>query len=267
MEFQGKGIPLSQEGFQKALDLLGLNADPAALWAVIKVKTSGFGFLKDRRPLILFERHVFSKQTNHKFDATHPDISNEERGGYLGKEKEYGRLNVAMGLDREAALKSASWGLGQVMGFNFKSAGFDNVESMVKAMVPAEDAQLLGMANFIRKAKAMINGREVMAVDALKNRHWDDFAYIYNGFGFSQEYTRRLRQFYNEYSVKLPDLHIRKAQAALTYLGYDPRGIDGIQGKNTSSALKAFQKDSNLPQTGNNDEATQSKLFAKAFPD
>jgi hypothetical protein len=48
--------------------------------------------------------------------ADRPDISNPKPGGYKGGAGEYSRLEAAMTLDKEAALKSASWGLAQVMG-------------------------------------------------------------------------------------------------------------------------------------------------------
>ena len=52
MEFQDKGLPLSDEGMDQICELLGVN-EPE-VWAVLTVETRGFGFLKDRRPQILF---------------------------------------------------------------------------------------------------------------------------------------------------------------------------------------------------------------------
>jgi len=36
-------------------------------------------------------------------------------------------------------LRSASWGLGQVMGFNAEDVGFANVDALVAACVESED--------------------------------------------------------------------------------------------------------------------------------
>jgi hypothetical protein len=44
----------------------------AEIWAVFSVETSGCGFLTDRRPKILFERHIFSHLTNGRYDAQNP---------------------------------------------------------------------------------------------------------------------------------------------------------------------------------------------------
>jgi hypothetical protein len=53
--FQGTGQVLDSGGIAAACDTLRVHA--AELWAVLTVETRGCGFLPDRRPLILFERH------------------------------------------------------------------------------------------------------------------------------------------------------------------------------------------------------------------
>src|SRR3989442_13554904 len=93
-EFQGKGLVLDAGGIAAACDMLGVHA--AELWAVLTVETRGCGFLADRRPLILFERHYFSQLTRGKFDAQVPDISNKQWGGYSGGVREYDRLGRAV---------------------------------------------------------------------------------------------------------------------------------------------------------------------------
>jgi hypothetical protein len=72
--FEGAGKPLSDAGLARAANELGVQLP--ALWAVMTVETKGCGFLADRRPQILFERHVFRKRTNGRFDAAAPDLSN-----------------------------------------------------------------------------------------------------------------------------------------------------------------------------------------------
>src|SRR5688500_8748204 len=147
MEFAGPGKPLTQESLDEAGAIVGI--PNSALWAVIQVESSGAGYQADRRPKILFERHKFSKATGGRFDATHPGISNPSAGGYgAGGAHQYDRLAEALPLDRNAALASASWGLGQVLGSNFAVAGFADVEDMVAKMVTSERHQLLGMFNF-----------------------------------------------------------------------------------------------------------------------
>ena len=49
---------------------------------------------------------------------------------------------------------------------------------------------------------------------------------------------------------QLSKADVRALQQALTDLGYDPRGVDGIIGTNTRKALQAFQKDRGIPADG-----------------
>jgi hypothetical protein len=151
-EFIGPGTPLTDNGLSDILQSAGLK--PAEIWSVVSVETSGCGYLRDRRPKILFERHVFSRLTGHQFDDADPDISQRTAGGYgPSGSNQFDRLNAAIQLDRPAALKSASWGIGQIMGENFGPAGFTDVDAMVKAMVASEDNQLRAMVAFLDAQK------------------------------------------------------------------------------------------------------------------
>lgn len=49
--------------------------------------------------------------------------------------------------------------------------------------------------------------------------------------------------------------HTREAQQLLTDLGYDPGPIDGQYGRRTASAVKAFQRELGLEETGRIDQA------------
>jgi len=256
MKFRSSGRPLSDEGLARICSTLGVGAPE--VWAVMTVETRGFGFLPDRRPQILFERHIFSRLTGGRFDAEHPDISDSGAGGYIGGAKEYPRLTQAMRLDKKAALQSASWGIGQVMGFNYEVAGFASVDDLVAAMVEDENAQLLAMANFIK-------GNNLAG--ALQRHDWAAFARGYNGPEYKKnDYDTRLAASHAKCKVSLPDLALRTAQSALLYLGIDPGGIDGVHGRRTRSALTLYQERSGLPKTGELDRETQSRLLAQAFP-
>ena len=147
MNFQGDGLPLTASGLDAAAVALGAGLEE--VWSVIRVETRGWGFLADRRPQILYERHVFNRLTHGKFRSTAPGISSPKAGGYLGGSKEYDRLTQALALDREAALSSTSWGIGQVMGFHSAELGFDDVEQMITEIMISEDRQLAVMARFI----------------------------------------------------------------------------------------------------------------------
>jgi len=257
MDFQGTGTPLTEAGLDRVCNALDVEAP--ALWAVVTVETRGFGFLREKKPLILFERHIFHRRTNARFAAIAPHLSDPIPGGYLGGAAEYGRLDAAIALDRRAALESASWGIGQVMGFNHQVAGFGSAEEMVAAMLDDETKQLLAMANFIRG-----NGLG----GALRRHDWTAFARGYNGPDFAKnDYDTRLKAAHLELQVNFPDLRLRAVQAALLYAGFEPGPVDGLLGKRTRAALLAFQTKQGLAQTGDANSDTEARLFAVAFPD
>lgn len=256
--FTGNAAPLSQAAFEGVVARLGVTRE--ALWALLTVETRGFGFLADRRPKILFERHVFHKRTKGRFDAQAPDLSSASRGGYLGGAKEYGRLQRAIVLDRAAALESTSWGLAQVMGFNAASLHYMGAEDMVATFLDGEDAHLDAAARFIEENAALAT--------AFAKADWRKVAFYYNGSAYAEQgYHVKLEQFHDLYVERgTPDVEVRAAQARLVYLNYDPHGVDGVVGNGTRSAALAFQKTQNgaLAPTGELDAATMEALKAAA---
>jgi hypothetical protein len=231
-DFTGTGTPLSANGFATALNQLGCKAE--ALWSVLATETSGCGYMDDRRPKILFERHIFHRLTSGQFDAQDPDISAPTPGGYgPAGAHQYDRLQAAILLNETAALQSASWGLGQILGTNFAAAGYANVQDMVDAFVGAEDAQLAGMASFIA-------GSAMKA--AITAQNWASFARLYNGPDYAaNNYDGHLASYYAGYVAHgCPDIGIREVQILLNYQGYAVT-IDGQFGPETGSALAQFR--------------------------
>jgi hypothetical protein len=183
---------LTEEDYKKAAAFL--NVDVPAIKAVVRVECSGSGFFKDGRPKILFEAHCFGHDTGYCFDNTHPNLSGRrwDTRKYYGGSREYERLEKAKALNEEAALKSTSWGLGQVMGFNYKVAGYPDVLSFVKDMHVSEGKQLMAMMNFIKN-----NGLD----KPLRKHDWAAFAYGYNGPGYRKnKYDTKLAEAYRHFS-------------------------------------------------------------------
>jgi hypothetical protein len=151
-----------------------LGVDIASIKAVAEVESKGLAFVKKDTPVILFERHRFSAKTVGIYDKNYPGLSNESPGGY-GRTglHQYERLNAAIGLNRPAALMSASWGRFQIMGENYAQAGFSNVEDFVSASKEGAARQLDIFATFIRN--------DARLLDALRAQKWEIFARIYNG--------------------------------------------------------------------------------------
>lgn len=58
---------------------------------------------------------------------------------------------------------------------------------------------------------------------------------------------------------------VKQIQLLLAYLGYDPGDLDGVTGKNTMAAVKAFQKAEGLTQDGIAGQKTQARLREAVF--
>lgn len=169
------------------------NVPPAALYAVRQVEAPFGGFLKDGRPVILFEAHRFDALTNGRFRKSHPALSSAswDRSLYargatpdIRSMREHDRLAVAATLDRDAALKAASWGAFQILGSNHKQSGFNTLQEFINAMYRDERAQLIAAMNFIRNLRID---------DELRRGDWAGFARVYNGPAYAKnEYDKKL---------------------------------------------------------------------------
>lgn len=162
------------EGIALAAKRLGV--DVPTVRAVAEVESNGQGFLPDGRPKILFERHIFSRLTDRKFDAGHPDISNPDLGNYDGGAAEYNRLYRALQLDAEAAVQSASFGAFQILGMNWKLCGERSLHGFVFAMHHDADAHLHLFTSFVLNRGI---------ADELQRKDWSGFAKVYNGPNYS----------------------------------------------------------------------------------
>ncbi|RQT24839.1 N-acetylmuramidase domain-containing protein [Burkholderia contaminans] len=254
MNFTGTGCPLTEAGLNSACSTLGVGA--AEIWAIVFTETDypHSGFWANKTPQILFEPRVFHRLTHSRYDATAPDISTNGPVAYgQAGNFQYTRLQKAVNLDEAAALQSASWGIGQILGENFSEAGFESVQDLVQAMLSSEDAQLAAVANYIVTA----------CIDNLLADHkWSDFASVFNGPSYAASgYDKRLAGAYANFANGvLPDLRVRSAQTYLMYRNYSLSVINGIWDEYTASAVAAFQKDAGLPVTGEIDDTTLGRL-------
>lgn len=192
---------LIDEDFTQVAELLG--CEPAALEAVQQVETGGRGgFFSPGRPAILFEGHIFWTQLKKRGSNPEDYVKGNEnilypkweKGHYKGGIGEYDRLEQARKINREAADASASWGMFQIMGFNYAACGEESIESFVRSMCESEFKQLLLTANFIKKNSQMLQ--------ALQARDWAVFAKCYNGPAYAQNrYDVKLEAAYQKYSL------------------------------------------------------------------
>lgn len=191
---------LDEADFDNAAAMSGI--EKALIKTVTAVESRGRGFLANGEPVILFEGHVFWKQLQLK------GISPLESSGllpagvlypswmskwYVGGEGEYTRLAAAKKIDEEAALNSASYGLFQLMGFNHKGCGYEDVRSFFEDMRRHERYQLIAAMRFLQATRLD---------KPLKAHEWVKFAKGYNGPGYAK----------NSYHIKLEKAYKRYAQ-------------------------------------------------------
>lgn len=177
-----------------------LNTGVAEIRAVAEVESRGEAFYSDGFPVLLFERHVFHRQTDGRFDKKYPEISNAKPGGYgRAGTNQRRKFNLAFSLDKEAAMKSASFGKFQIVGFNYEVCGFSSVGKFVDAMKESEAAQLHAFVNFVI-------GNNLAGY--LRNHNWAKFAAGYNGADYKK----------NDYDVKLANAY-RKFSKQISTIG------------------------------------------------
>ncbi len=200
MNFKGKAKRLDDIDLPRLGAKIGVGEDE--IHAVLDVETRGGGFDRIGRPKMLFEPHIFYRQLKSHPKALDAAVKAGLAYRKWGERKyprdSYPRLLQAIalceryGVSIEAALRSASWGLGQVMGFNHLLAGFPSAEEMVRAFLDDEDVHLEAMVEFIISA-----GLD----DELRNHDWRGFARGYNGAGYAKHgYHTKLERAYQKWS-------------------------------------------------------------------
>jgi hypothetical protein len=197
MNFYGPATRLSSADIEAAAHSMTL--EPAVVWAVSDVESSGGGFLPDKRPKILFEARSFGQLSGHRWDATHPNISSRvwDRSLYgAAGAHQYDRLAQAMALDETMALESASWGMFQILGLNYHRCGYATAQDYVNDNVASEGKQLAAFVKFCQTG----------GLDHwLRNHDWVRFALAYNGPGErANGYDTKLAAAYGRRARQLP---------------------------------------------------------------
>lgn len=130
-----------------------LGTSTKVIRAVLKVESAGKGFSPEGRPMILYEPHVFSRQTNHRFDVSHPSISSRKwnRSLYKGTQQgRYEQLLYAISLDVDAAFMACSYGLFQILGENWAVCTYESPWAMAVTQAQSEGDQLEAFVRFVR---------------------------------------------------------------------------------------------------------------------
>lgn len=155
--------------------------------AIMKVERGPYGsYDQSGRPIILPERHKFSRHTNRRFDASHPHISYRSWGKRPYPKSfnaRWDELAEMASLDETAALMSASWGAFQVMGEHYDNLGYATVQDFVADIVAREAAHLDAAIGFI-KVNSLDD--ELRACKAGIPKSCVPFVRAYNGPGYAK---------------------------------------------------------------------------------
>lgn len=188
---------LTAQQIEQQAQKLGIQV--AALRAVIEVECKGSGFNADGTPVILYERHIFHRRLqainwitkSKEWTKLHPDLCNPLSGNYGKYSEQHAKLNRAAKLNRDVALESCSWGIGQVMGFHWQLLEYDSIQAFVNAMYESEAKQLDAMCRYIEKNNL---------IQHLKNKDWAKFARGYNGVAYAKnQYDKKLAAAYKKW--------------------------------------------------------------------
>lgn len=240
-----------------------INCGEDELHAFMDVEAAGSGFDDLNRPKMLFEPHLFYRNLSG---------AQRDRAVSLGlaypkwkklyPRDSYPRLKEAMVINEEAALKSASWGLGQILGSNYADIGYGSVREMVESFKQDEENHLRSIIEFL-----ITNNID----DDLAAHRWAVVARVYNGPSYADnQYDIKLAKAFAKWA-KIPDIPWEKEPAVkdnpilrrgddntfvfhlqelLSSLGYKLGKIDGKFGPKTEGQVELFQARNKLKATG-----------------
>lgn len=183
-----------------------------ALKALAKVESGGTAWVEidgEKRPVILFERHILWRQLRKRginpepLALDHPELcgsrwrpkeysygTHRDQWEKLEKVVEWAKDNQPRRAEsyRKAALESCSWGLYQILGLHYRACGLENVDRFVEEIHRGEARQKELVLKFLESRPG--------ALECLKSGDWQRFARIYNGTANWKSYAWRLAEAY-----------------------------------------------------------------------
>ncbi|RWF69587.1 MAG: N-acetylmuramidase family protein [Mesorhizobium sp.] len=175
--FKGAAKPITDIDIPRIGATIGVGEDE--IHAFMDVEAAGSGFDRAGRPKLLFEPHVFYRNLTgaKRSAAVKAGLAYAKWGAKPYPRDSYPRLVAAIAIDETAALKSASWGLTQILGENHKAAGFQTVQAMVQAFMANEAAHLEATVRLLVAWKVD---------DDLRAHRWAVVAETWNGPGYKK---------------------------------------------------------------------------------
>ena len=177
---------MNLDAIKSIAEPLGMNWRTLA--AIASVESSGNGFDKDGQVKVRFEPHHFNKRSETKMPFTDGGkgfsriASETNRAAYLN----------ACEIDDSAAIESTSFGMFQIMGFHWKSLGYDSPQAFAEGM-NYEAGQYRAFSLFIMRNK---NLRDVAREGEPTLDDFRKFARTYNGPSNVENYAAKMFKAY-----------------------------------------------------------------------
>jgi hypothetical protein len=157
--------------FDYMMAALRLGVEPAVIKAVAYIESNGIGFYDNGNVKLRLEPQFLAR--------------------YQSSPKYFTTFSSAYDYDPKAAILSTSFGAFQIMGFNYKAAGYSTPEGFYRSMKRSAVSQLNAFVNFIQANNL---------AQYLKTKNWAAFAYRYNGPGYkANSYDTKLQTYYNKF--------------------------------------------------------------------
>lgn len=227
---------------------LGVNVED--LVAVLQIESGGKGFDKTTgKPILRFENHVFKRMLetlgaydqdlfdkHFRFDSNQGWLGHTYRGGSLGsptgewrtfhgdQTRENDVLALAASWNAEAAYRSASYGLPQIMGFNYGMMNHASAMEMYESFAASIERQLDGLLAFLSASVKSCSGLHTDSVAAIEHLRtsppdYVKFACNYNGGGQKEYYGGRIED------------------AATVFRSYERTSVQPATGSSTSCSV------------------------------
>lgn len=243
-----------------------------ALAAIIEVESNGIAFAKvDGRdvPLIRIEGHYFYRlvQAKKQQQARSAGLASPKAGAIKNpksQENRYHMFQRMCDIDKDAAIMSCSWGVGQVMGVHWPKLGFAS----------ADNFRIFVMAGLKNQIEVMVRFIEYTGLlDELKRQDWAGFARGYNGPTYKKnDYHNKMAKAFVAYGglavispasgmlrIGSSGSAVRELQTLLQRAGYSI-AVDGDFGPATKKVVVEFQFAQKLEVDGVVGPKTQQAL-------
>ncbi len=173
------------------------NLEPALLRAIVDVESCASGFYSEDNEFagkckVRFEPDYFQRFASTRPFFLPPSITIEAA---KNEPRFTGRLAYEQAILQSpaSAIKATSFGLGQIMGFNFERAGYSSLIEFSQDMEESEYKQLVALVKFIVSDQALLV--------AAQQRDFTNIAKLYNGKNYaSRSYDEKLQVAYNNLS-------------------------------------------------------------------